>query len=90
MGDTNEENYPKLLCMIAGGTNPEESRVVRNEEVEVFYNSTNQMVTRTRDVRENRYSYKTVCARIEYIVRKAVDVTKLVDVEAGKIYTNLA
>ena len=80
-----EDQYPKLLCMIAQGCTFEESRVIREEQKQGSNN-----YNHTIRIYERKYKAKTVANRVDYIVKKAVDVTKLVDVEAGKIYTKLA
>ena len=74
--------------MIASGCNSQESRHVRTEDFEHSYSDGRKQVER-RDIREYCYRPQTVLTRIEYICKKANDVTKVVDVEAGEVLTNL-
>jgi len=80
MATATEDEYPNLLVLIALATNSEGSNIVRQIDVGEG---------RMRDVREFKYRPQSVLTRIDYICRQANDVTKVVEVEAGKVLTNV-
>lgn len=88
MRTATEEEYPNLLVLITMGCNSQESRHIRTEDFEHKYSDGRTQVER-RDIREYCYRPQSVLTRIEYICKKANDVTKVVDVEAGEVLTNL-
>lgn len=88
MQTATEDEYPNLLVLITMGANSQESRVVRTEEFQQKYHDGTTRTER-RDIREYQYRPQSVITRIEYICKKANDVTKVVEVEAGEVLTNL-
>ena len=79
MSTATEDEYPNLLVLIALATNSEDSNVVRQIDIGEG---------RMRDVREFKYRPQSVLTRIDYICKQANDVSKVVEVEAGKVITN--
>jgi len=88
MRTATEDEYPNLLVLITVGANSQESRVVRTEDFQQKYHDGTTRTER-REIREYCYRPQTVLTRIEYICKKANDVTKVVEVEAGEVLTNL-
>jgi hypothetical protein len=80
MSTATEDEYPNLLVLIALATNSEDSNVVRQVDIGEG---------RMRDVREFKYRPQSVLTRIDYICKQANDVSKVVEVEAGKVMTNV-
>lgn len=80
MSTATEEEYPNLLVLIASATNSEDSNVVRQIDVGEG---------RMRDVREYKYRPQSVLTRIDYICKQANDISKVVEVPAGKVMTNV-
>ena len=79
MTTATEEEYPNLLVLIANATNSEDSQIVRYQDIGEG---------RRREVYEFKYRPQSVLTRIDYICKKAHDVSKVVEVEAGKVITN--
>jgi hypothetical protein len=79
MSTATEDEYPNLLVLVAMATNSEDSNVVRQIDIGEG---------RMRDVREYKYRPQSVLTRIDYICKQANDVSKVVEVEAGKVITN--
>lgn len=79
MSTATEDEYPNLLVLVAMATNSEDSNVVRQIDIGEG---------RMRDVRECKYRPQSVLTRIDYICKQANDVSKVVEVEAGKVITN--
>lgn len=79
MRTATEDEYPNLLVLIAHGTNYHERRHVRTES----------SGSRSHEIYDYQYRPQSVVTRIEYICKKANDVTKVVEVEAGEVLTNL-
>ena len=69
-----------MLVLIASATNSEDSNVVRQIDVGEG---------RMRDVREYKYRPQSVLTRIDYICKQANDISKVVEVPAGKVMTNV-
>ena len=83
-----ETQFPKLLCLICSGSDSEESRIVKSEQVErKDYRGNPIMETIT--TREYKYKYTTVDNRINFFIKKACDVYTTKVVPAGKVMTNL-
>jgi hypothetical protein len=83
-----DTQFPKLLCAITQASNRLESRIIKQEQVEVKdYRGNPRMETLT--TREYQYDYKTVDNRINYIIKQACDVHTTKEVPVGKIVTNL-
>ena len=83
-----ETQFPKLLCLICSGSDAEENRVVKTEQVErKDYRGNPIMETIT--TREYKYKYTTVDNRINFFIKKACDVYTTKVVPAGKVMTNL-
>lgn len=83
-----DTQFPKLLCAITQASNRLESRIVKQEDVEVKdYKGNPRMETLT--TREYQYDYKTVDNRINYIIKQACDVYTTKEVPVGKVVTNL-
>ncbi len=79
METATEEEYPNLLVLIASATNSEDAQTVRSIDIGNG---------RTREVREYKYRPQSVLTRIDYFCKKAHDVSKVVEVPAGKVITN--
>jgi len=80
MSTATEDEYPNLLVLIALATNSEDSNIVRQIDVGEG---------RMRDVREYKYRPQSVLTRIDYICKQANDVSRVVEVPAGKVLTNV-
>ena len=83
-----ETLFPKLLCVICASSQSEDSRVVKQEQVErTDYSGNKRMETVT--TRESKYKYTTVDNRINHIIKQACDVYTTKEVPIGKIVTNV-
>lgn len=83
-----DTQFPKLLCMMCAGSNSLENRTIRTETSNYTDHQGNPQ-TRTHQVREYQYDYKTVDNRINHIIKHACDVYTTKEVPVGKVVTNL-
>jgi len=83
-----ETNFPKLLCMMCAGSNSLENRTIRTE-TQTYNDYQGKPQTRTHQVREYQYDYKTVDNRINFVIKHACDVYTTKEVPVGKVVTNL-
>ena len=88
MSTATEDEYPNLLVLVASATNSEDRSLVKTEKVET---KDYQGKPYIRDIETYEYKYRpqSVLTRIDYICKQANDVSKVVEVEAGKVMTNV-
>lgn len=87
MSTATEDEYPNLLVLLAEATQDQERRVVSK------YTTDHEMKDGTKfqqqhEIYEYKYRPQSVITRIDAICQQACDVTKVVEVEAGKVITN--
>ena len=87
MCNATEEEFPKLLCIICGASQPKESRACKTIQVErTDYQGNKRM--ENQDIREFQYDYKTVDNRINYFIKQVADVHTTREVALGVVATN--
>lgn len=87
MATATEDEYPNLLVLIAEATQDKERRMVSQYTTEHEMKDGTKF-TRDHQIYEYQYRPQSVITRIDAICQQANDVTKVVEVEAGKVITN--